>query len=368
MPLSLFSIATFAPAVRMKQQDAAEAMKSFSCRNEREGRLLSVIFHKSEVNTRRSVILQPPEGVPIQQDFYSPMAGPDDHGPTTAQRMERYAREAPLLGLRAAEQALADSGVAAELITHLVTITCTGFHAPGIDVSLIKQLKLRPTVQRIQIGFMGCHGAINGLRAAQAVAAAEPEARILLCAVELCSLHFYYGWDVDKVKANALFADGAAAVVAGGSRPGDGAAWRVADTGSCLLPDSEDAMTWRIGNNGFEMTLSPRVPELIQTHLRPWLSEWLGGHDLGVWDVKSWAIHPGGPRIVTSVAESLQLDEASVSTSRSVLAEYGNMSSPTLLFILERLRHEGVRLPCVALGFGPGLIAEAALLIESQSQ
>jgi predicted naringenin-chalcone synthase len=364
MSLSILAIATIAPPGRMPQKDAAEAMKSFSCRNEREGRLLSVIFQKSEVHTRSSVILQPP-GVPICQDLYSPMAGPDDHGPTTAQRMERYAREAPLLGLQAARQALANSGVAAERITHLITVTCTGFHAPGIDVSLIKQLDLRPTVQRVQIGFMGCHGAINGLRVAQAFAAADPDARILLCAVELCSLHFYYGWDVDKVKANALFADGAGALVAGAPATGGSPCWHVADTGSCLLPDSEDAMTWRIGNNGFEMTLSPRVPELIQAYLRPWLSEWLSRHDLSLGDVNSWAVHPGGPRIVSSVAELLQLSEASIATSRSVLAEYGNMSSPTLLFILDRLRREGARLPCVALGFGPGLIAEVALLTES---
>src|SRR5205807_1380827 len=141
-------------------------------------------------------------------------------------------------------------------ITHIITVTCTGFEAPGTDVALLAGLGLRPTTQRLQIGFMGCHGAINGLRAAQAITAADARARVLLCAVELCSLHYRFNWEPERLVANALFADGAAAIVAGGEVDSpQGEPWRLKATGSCLIPNSQDAMSWRIGDHGFEMTL-----------------------------------------------------------------------------------------------------------------
>ena len=157
-------------------------------------------------------------------------------------------------------------------------MSCTGFFAPGLDLALIRGLGLPATVECAQVGYMGCHGAMNGLRVARAFGAADPEARVLLCATELCSLHYNYGWDPQKIVANAIFSDGAAAVVGtGGQEP-----WHVTATGSCLLPESADAMTWTIGDHGFEMTLSRRVPELIARHLRPWLESWLAQHDVAL--------------------------------------------------------------------------------------
>jgi predicted naringenin-chalcone synthase len=250
---------------------------------------------------------------------------------------------------------------AAEL-THLVTVSCTGFVAPGVDVALIGALKLRPTIQRTQVGYMGCHGALNGLRVAAAFTGAAPEARVLMCAVELCSLHYHYGWNPSKMVANALFADGAAAIVGVPAEMAPPEAWRVAASGSCLIPDSAEAMTWTIGDHGFEMTLSKQVPGLIARHLRPWLESWLTEQGTALAEVESWAIHPGGPRILSAVEEGLNLSREAAAASRAVFAEYGNMSSPTILFILDRLRRQHAKRPCVALGFGPGLMAEAALL------
>ncbi len=134
------------------------------------------------------------------------------------------------------------------------------------------------------------------------------------------------------------------------------------DTGSFLLADSRDAMTWRIGDHGFEMTLSPRVPAMIESHLASWLVPWLRTHGVAVDDVGSWAVHPGGPRIMDAVERGLGLAEGATDVSRRMLAECGNMSSPTVLFILDQLRREGAALPCVALAFGPGLMIEAALI------
>jgi predicted naringenin-chalcone synthase len=220
-------------------------------------------------------------------------------------------------------------------------------------------LKLPPTIQRTHIGFMGCHAALNGLRVAAAFAGADRAATVLLCATELCSLHYYYGWDPEKVVANALFADGAASVVGASSDLPD--CWRVAAAGSCVFPDSEGDMGWVVGDHGFEMTLSKRVPGLIARNLRPWLERWLGAQNVELNEVGSWAVHPGGPLILTAVEEALNLPKSATAVSREVLANHGNMSSPTILFVLDRLRARRAPRPCVALGFGPGLAAEAVL-------
>jgi predicted naringenin-chalcone synthase len=305
-------------------------------------------------------------------------------GPTTAVRMQRYAKEAGPLALRASAVAMVEAAFAPESITHLVTVSCTGFVAPGVDLALITGLGLKPTVQRTQVGFMGCHGALNGLRVANAFATAEPGARVLVCAVELCSLHYYYGSAADKLVANAIFADGAAAVVGSadltphppslrgkgepspsprGGGVGVGYALTLRASGSCLIPESTTDMGWTLGDHGFEMMLSRRVPGLIARHLRPWMESWLADNGLSLADVGSWAVHPGGPKIVVAVEEGLTLPREALAVSREVFANYGNMSSPTVLFVLDHLRKANAPRPCVALGFGPGLVAEAALFV-----
>jgi predicted naringenin-chalcone synthase len=237
-----------------------------------------------------------------------------------------------------------------------------------MDIALVKRLGLIPTIPRLHVGFMGCHGVFNALQAASAMATAHAHARILVCAVELSSLHLRYGWDPDSIVPHALFADGAAALVVGSLREPEGSSrserptpWRLTAFGSCLFPDSEHGMTWNIGDNGFEMTLSADVPDLIGRNLRSWFEGWLRRNDLQIKDVASWAIHPGGPRILTAVRDCLNLHDNDLADSQAVLADYGNMSSPTVLYILDRLHRRGAPRPCVPLSFGPGLIAEAAI-------
>jgi alkylresorcinol/alkylpyrone synthase len=181
--------------------------------------------------------------------------------------------------------------------------------------------------------------------------------------VELCSLHYRFNWDPPRIVANALFGDGAAAVVGAVGPANDSGQWSVAATGSCLLPASKDAMSWNVGDHGFEMTLAASVPDLIQVHLRGWMAAWLDEHGYSIESIGSWAIHPGGPRILHACAEAIGLRPEQVAVSEQVLSEYGNMSSPTVLFILERLRDQQAPRPCVSLAFGPGLTAEAALFV-----
>jgi alpha-pyrone synthase len=366
MSFAILGLGTAVPPTRVTQEEAAHIARRLCCRTPEQQTWLPLMYEHTGIHCRhltfgQQVVEDVLHCTAHSQSVFLPSGRDDDQGPTTGQRLGVYAEEAGPLAVRAARQALHQSRLAAHDITHLVTISCTGMQAPGVDYDLIAGLALAPTVQRTHVGFMGCHGAINGMRVARAFSDSDPEARVLLCAVELCSLHYHYGWDPQKMIANALFADGAAALAGGPDRLAEEAAWRVTATGSCLIPDSRESMSWTIGDRGFEMTLSKRVPSLIREHLRPWLEGWLARHGLSRAGIGSWAIHPGGPRILEAIAQALELDDDQLAASRKVFSAHGNMSSPTVLFIVDHLRAKRAPLPCVALAFGPGLIAESAL-------
>jgi predicted naringenin-chalcone synthase len=369
MSLAILGLGTALPRYPFTQKEAANVIASFFCETDEQRRMLPVLFRKAGVAQRHSVLAERlSEEGPIQT-FYPPSAGLADRGPTTGQRMQVYRRESIPLALEASQRALDEAAVLSRDINQIITVSCTGFTAPGLDIALIKSLGLKPTIPRLHVGFMGCHGVFNALQAASAVVAAEHRSRVLICAVELSSLHLHYGWDPDSIVPHALFADGAGALVCASPRlvPASGACerpgdlWEATAFGSCLFPDSEHAMTWNIGDHGFEMTLSVDVPDLIARNLRPWMEAWLRRNDLQIKDVRSWAIHPGGPRILTAVRDGLGLTDEDLADCQAVLADHGNMSSPTILFILDRLRRRSAPRPCVALSFGPGLIAEAAI-------
>ena len=362
-------IGTAAPAVSVPNQEARDFSVARCGQSEHAQRWVTRIFGQCGVDRRGSIL---GDGVATAggggaAGFFFPPRDEADHGPGMAARMEKYAALAPPLALSAATKALAHAGVSPSAITHLVSASCTGFAAPGWDIQLVKNLSLAPGVRRLHVGFMGCHAAFNALDTARTIVAADAQARVLVCCVELCSLHFAYGFDPQRIVANALFADGAAAaVVTGESDPapqtGPACAWALCDSAILLLPDSEDAMTWRIGDHGFEMTLAAGVPKLIRDHLPGFIGPWLGCHGLALADVANWAVHPGGPKVLSAAAAALALDESALAVSRRVLAEHGNMSSATILFILEKLAAAKAPGPTVALGFGPGLVFEAMLL------
>jgi predicted naringenin-chalcone synthase len=367
MSLAVLSIGTAVPRATISQHDSLRIARSLSCPTAEHETWLPAVYGGTGIDTRHlalgtALVDDLLNGTRHSGSVFLPSGAPDDCGPTTGQRMQLYAELTPPLAVAAADDAVRRSGLGTADLTHLVTVSCTGFVAPGLDLALIRALNLRPTIERTHVGYMGCHGALNGLRVARAFAGAEPSARVLLCCVELCSLHYHYGWNPSKMVANALFGDGAAAVVGAPDEAAPMDAWRVMATGSCLVPDSADAMTWTIGEHGFEMTLSKQVPGLIARHLRPWLATWLEREGVTLSEVRSWAIHPGGPRILSAVEEGLNLPREAAAASRAVFAEHGNMSSPTVLFILDRLRRLNASRPCVALAFGPGLMAEATLL------
>ncbi|MGD8362658.1 MAG: type III polyketide synthase [Gemmatimonadota bacterium] len=364
MSLVIHGVGTAVPEHFMLQTDFVELAQVLAGPEGPKERTLKALYRRSGVGKRHSVVLERATGpLDARQSFYDTVPSPGDPGPTTAARMARYEAEAPPLGARASARALAEAGWEADDVTHLVTVSCTGFFAPGLDAALVEALELPRSVHRTHVGFMGCHGAMNGVRVASSFTSADPNARVLICAVELCSLHLAYGSNPHDLVANAIFGDGAAALAgAGPGQPGRGGDWTVAANGTSVLPDSGDAMSWRIGDHGFRMTLSPRVPDLIQARLPTWLETWLANEGLGMEEVATWAVHPGGPRILTAVEGALGLEKAANEVPRGVLAEFGNMSSATILFILQRLRAEGAPRPLVALAFGPGLAVEAVLI------
>lgn len=275
----------------------------------------------------------------------------------TAARMAIFEREAPSLAERAAREALAAAGRRGDEVTDCIVVTCTGFAAPGVGAAIAPRLGLRRTVRHTQIGFMGCFGAILGLRAAMGAVAADPGAVALVVCVELCSLHVRPdGTAQDQVGA-ALFADGAAAAVvdrAEGSRqPGIAAL----DLGrSLLVGEAAEAMTWRIGDHGFAMTLSREVPEALRRELGAFLGGDAAGSRLAP------LAHPGGPAILDAVERALagrDVDPRAIASSREILRTHGNMSSGSVLFVLDAFRRAGGTMPAQLVAFGPGLTIDA---------
>lgn len=361
MSFSILGLAHQSPEYSLGQESTAQFAKGLCCSSEQDERLLDALYRRTRIRKRGSVLLNETGGM-TSNEFYTLPEKATDPGPGTRARMQKYEDYSSGLAVSACRRALKKTNLSASEITHLITVTCTGFFSPGIDYQICREMNLDSDIHRIQIGFMGCHAALNALGVASGFAAADPTARVLICAVELCSLHFQYGWNPDRVVSNAIFADGAGAIVGASWSPQTAEErWKLVASGSHLVDDSADAMTWRIGDNGFLMTLSANLPEIIQRQLPGWIDGWLCQHDYRRDQIKSWAIHPGGPRILTAAEKALGISPTATRASKEVLVENGNMSSATLVFVLEKMITEGHQRPCVALGFGPGLTIEAAL-------
>ncbi|MEM9345885.1 MAG: type III polyketide synthase [Planctomycetota bacterium] len=360
--MQIQSIGLATPGAPIPQADLLELALRYNATNQTERRRLERVYHRSKVRQRHSVLgaaaQDSAEALHGVLDFYR-----HDHpeGPGTEDRMRVYETHAAELSREACDAALCGCGTDPESITQLITVSCTGFVAPGLDASLIRSLGLNATVGRTHIGFMGCHAALNALRVADVFVRADPDQSVLLCCTELCTLHFQYGSDPQDTIVNALFADGSAALVA--TTPGSNGSLPCTHAFHAEnLPGTRDMMSWRIADHGFQMRLDPEVPQIIESGLRASITAWLAKHGLKLDEIAAWAIHAGGPKIIDAVQNALGLSDEATRFSRLVLAEYGNMSSPTVLYILDALRRNETPSPWVVLGFGPGLAIEAALL------
>ncbi|QDS87759.1 Alpha-pyrone synthesis polyketide synthase-like Pks18 [Rosistilla ulvae] len=367
MTCSIIGLGTAQAPEVVSQEDALALSTDVICETDKQKRLLRTLFRKSGVSSRRTVIPYELGYHWHKSDSESNESGTGGDGPTTAQRMSLYKKHATPLALASATAAIHDAAVLPGDITHLVTVSCTGFAAPGVDIDLIQLLGMPSTTQRVHVGYMGCHGAINGMRTVQGLTAADPNACVLMCCVELCSLHFRMRWDLDGVVGNALFADGSGSIIAAGANwetkhPHSASICKIEATGACLIEDTNDEMSWHIGDHGFQMRLTSGVPDCIKTYLRSWICQWLNSQGLKIEDIQRWIVHPGGPRILDAVEEALHLQATHTQVSREVLNDLGNMSSATVLFVMERNQSQRCEGPAVVLAFGPGVMAEAALL------
>ncbi len=270
--------------------------------------------------------------------------------PGTAARMREYEPKALELALAAVTRL--DLGDA-QKVTHLIVASCTGFTAPGLDLQLAAKLGLRPDVGRMIVGFMGCSAAVPALRAADAIVRADPGSRVLVVNVELCSLHLRETDDLETALSFLLFGDGASAALVT-SRP-EGVA--LGDFRAQIIPDSHDLITWKIGDQGFEMHLSGKVPGRIAEALRQ-AGTAPEGLLRGRPDYDLWAVHAGGRTVLDAVEIGLGLPPSALAPSRRVLRDCGNMSSATLMFVLAGMLADGAAGSGMAMAFGPGMVAE----------
>ncbi len=275
--------------------------------------------------------------------------------PPTARRMEAFERFAPQLA-RCALDKLALSGEERRCITHVIVTSCTGLYAPGLDFDAVEHLGLNRSVERTMIGFMGCYAAINALKSAHHIIRSEPESRVLILNLELCTLHMQETDNLEQILSFLLFADGCAATLVSAEHAG-----LAIDSFLALqIPETSSLITWRIRELGFDMHLSGQVPAELRRALVGMGSEITRGHEPVSIDL--WAVHPGGRTVLDAVEKGLSLREDALADSRAVLARYGNMSSATVMFVFERLmqRAQPGQRGC-AMSFGPGVTAETML-------
>lgn len=337
-------------ATALPRHEVHEAFRLFADRQITDPRTrdsFTRLAERSQIGRRWSVLRPEPDASGTTDGFYRL-----DRFPSTGERMARYEAEAPALAAAACDAL----GLEAEgpRITHLVLATCTGFAAPGLDQWIIRRYGLPGHTARTVVGFMGCQAAINALKLAHQAVRADPAARVLVLNLELCSLHLQPSAEIEQLLCFLLFADGCSAALVTAEETG----LRLEGFRAALVPEARDQITWRIGDGGFDMTLSGLVPLTLGRALPEHAGAILAGAAAA--EVALWAVHPGGRGVLDAVAHGLDLPEDALDDSRAVLRDCGNMSSPTVMFVLERVmaRARPGQRGC-ALAFGPGLSAEA---------
>jgi alpha-pyrone synthase len=357
------SFGTAVPSNRFDQHKIADFM-SVALQLDASGRRrLHALYRSTKIGSRHSVLADYGR---TSGDFSFYPATPDlEPFPTVGQRMELYRAHAVSLAEQAIRDCLSRTTIEPASITHLITVSCTGMYAPGPDIELVTRLGLSSSVHRVAVNFMGCYGAFNGLKAATAFVEADPEARVLVVCVELCTIHFQKKNEEDHLLANALFADGAAAVLLTGEETRSPGSLQVVDFACELIPEGKDEMGWHVSDFGFEMKLTSRVPELLKTGFPALVNRLVKKNQADAAGVKYYAIHPGGRRILEVVEEVLDLPKSANEDAYAILQNYGNMSSATIPFILKKLWEKEGKASgdaVIAAAFGPGLTAETALL------
>lgn len=359
MPATILSLATAIPPYHYLQSEAADKFAQILGIDEAKSNYIRQLYQNSAIHKRHSVL----------NDFNMERGEWSFWGPTFPQvipgmqkRNEVYKKEAPKLAYEASKKAIDRWGGDPHSLTHIISISCTGIIAPGIEFTLMPLLDLNLSINRLGINFMGCFGAFKGLSVAHAFAKENPQNRILVVCTELCSLHLQTNLDSETLIANSLFADGSSAVIIGANpQPFENPLWEIANSHTMGLENSLDKMSWEAGDQGFLMRLSHTVPVYLGRSIKAFTDRLIPS------SLKTeecdWAIHPGGKSILQAIEKTMKLNPSQTEAAWKTLANYGNMSSATFLFVLEELSKQlNQQKWAVGLAFGPGLSMEGVLL------
>jgi predicted naringenin-chalcone synthase len=355
----IVAIETALPKYKHKQEDFADFFSN-ATDNSTFKRKIKIISKKTSIHTRYSV-LKDYSLAPAKFEFYKKDKSllPE---PSLSKRMAAYQKEAILLSIDAIKKIKGIEKIKSS-ITHLITVTCTGLFAPGLDIELIRHLDLSPTINRSSINFMGCNAAILALKQADTICKSNVNAQVLIVCTELCTLHFQKQYTDDYLLSNMLFGDGCAAVLVS-SKPNEIANNKtisIDSFNSLILHNGYNDMAWQLSETGFIMNLTSYVSTLIKENIKTMLDSL----KINPTEIDYWAIHPGGKKIVDDFFETLQLDKSKAAESYDVLKNYGNMSSPTVLFVLKQVieKAESKKGESIfSAAFGPGLSIETMQL------
>jgi predicted naringenin-chalcone synthase len=355
--IAMLGIGTAVPRYVLDQTDTAQRLTHALSGAPDAARWAKRIFKKCGVQTRYTCepdLLEPAEN----NRYFAQLSGLPV--PTTADRMATYKQEAIPLALQAAKKAMTDADIGPEAVTHLLTVSCTGQFLPGLDATLVRQLGLPLSVNRIPLTFLGCAAGLKAIGMARDIVAGHPDAVALIVSVELCTIHMQSTSDREALFGASFFGDGASSCVIGRAEQRDGPVFALGEARSSLMPGTAGEMIWEVGNHGYDLYLSPRISQLIGEKIPGQLAPLMRDGDPfpGV-----WAIHPGGKGIIDELEAALALSPGHTRFSRDVLRDYGNMSSATILFVLKAIRdtfiREGAdRTEGFCLAFGPGLSCE----------
>ena len=344
---SILALSTGVPRIRYSQQEILDRFLGYLGENGRRSRAIGAIFERAGVDYRYTV---------VDETFY---AGEQ----STETRNDRYMAEAVPLGESLLRRGLDAAGVRSDEIDDFIVVSCTGFSIPGLDLHLAGRLGMRPDLRRTCVLGMGCYGSFPGLLRATEAAATRPGRLALVMSLELCSLHLQRNTTAESVVSSALFSDGAAMALVGVDEASSGP--RIVGMATHCDYQTLDHMSFSLTDQGFRMYLSSYVPELLAAQVEQFVDALLAEHGIARDDVRHWGIHPGSTKIVDYVQARLGLTDDQVSHSHAILSEYGNMSSATILFVLDRIQQ--CERPArgdygVLMAFGPGLTMEGALL------
>lgn len=356
----IISIGTAVPQHKHRQQDILHFMKQVYAMNETENRKLKFLYHQSGIENRYSVISD--YSKPVSEWKFYPHTENLEPFPTIEQRMQWFNKYAAPLSVDAIRNCM-EHKIHPHEVTHLITVSCTGMSAPGLDLQVMDLMDLPKNIYRTSVNFMGCYAAIHALKMANSICNSEKEAKVMIVCTELCTLHFQREATVDNITSSMLFGDGSAAVlVTHDSFAQNGLV--IKDFYSEIISRGKKDMAWELSSSGFLMTLSGYIPELIEEDFESLVSKSLQKSGTKKEGIAHWCIHPGGKRILEAIHKSLQLESNALKPCYDVLHNYGNMSSPTILFVLKEILHSplslgrGVGGEVFAAAFGPGLTME----------